>query len=108
MPSGPPGFWNSLALSADGSIVSAVAYPGGGIYVLDMAPSLSLTAVGENALITWPDWSSAAGLALQENFDLSPNHWTAANGSPGLTNGLYQLIASRSSNTNRFYRLQGP
>ena len=107
-PSGPVGFWNSVASSADGSILTAASYPGGGIYLLQLTPSLNLNRAGTNLLLFWPNLSSGTGLVLQQNSKLNTTNWTTVSTAPGLTNGLFQLVVPLTLNTNRFYRLAGP
>jgi hypothetical protein len=96
-----------VASSADGSVLSAVSYPGG-VYVLRATPALSLARTGTNLLLSWPDLASATGLVLQQISNLAATNWTAVTTVPGLTNGLYQAVVPLSPKTNRFYQLASP
>jgi hypothetical protein len=104
---GQPGYWNSVASSADGTVRSAVSYPGG-IYVLRQAPALSLTRSGTNLLISWQNLSAATGLELQQISNLAATNWAPVSVSPGLTNGWYESVVPESTSTNLFFRLAGP
>jgi hypothetical protein len=104
MPTGTVGFWTSVASSADSSVLSATAYPGG-VYTWLQVPALNLTQFGTNALISWQNLASGAGTLLQHNSNLASTNWVWVTNSPGVTNGLCQLLVPLNLNTSWFYRL---
>jgi hypothetical protein len=86
--------WQSLACSADGSILTAAAY--------DNMPSSG------NLLLSWQASSSAAGFVLQEESDLAMTNWVTVTNLPALTNGLNQVVIPLPLSGNQFYRLISP
>jgi len=102
--------WTSVASSADGSKLVAVAGGVSGVGRIytrrpAIAPVLSITISGSNALINWP--TSSTGFRLQENPDLSSTNWTDLTATPGVTNQQNQVSVSTADGA-RFYRLKHP
>ena len=102
---GTLGFWNSVAASADGSVLSAVAYPGG-IYLWEGAPELGIARSGTNLLLSWQNFVSASGFAPQQNTNLASANWVNVTNQSLLTNGLSLVTLPMASAGNHFYRLK--
>jgi hypothetical protein len=103
--SAPSMYWQSVASSADGSRMAAVAWDGG-VYTSQSipAPGLIITPSGGNALISWT--IPSANFVLQQNSDLTATHWLDVQTPPTVTN--YENRATVSpTNANSFYRLKG-
>ena len=98
--------WCSVASSADGCKLVAVAN-GGGIYTWQATPHpvLNVTPSGTNLLLSWIIPSQP--FVLQENADLAATNWTDVASAPvlNLTN-LQNQVTAPLSNARRFYRLR--
>jgi hypothetical protein len=100
----PAFYWSSVASSADGSKLVAVAATGQIYTAQPTPPQLSVILSGANLTIAWP--SSVTGFQLQQNVNLTATNWTDVMNSVSITNGLYQVTVS-PSNSMAFYRLKG-
>jgi hypothetical protein len=100
--------WSSVASSADGSKLVAVAN-GGGIWTSQStpAPVLSITPSGTNLVLSWI--VPSLDFELQENSDLTATNWMDVTNTPtlNLTN-LQNQVTLSSPIGNRFYRLKSP
>lgn len=98
--------WQSIAASADGSKVVAVAF-GGGIYTSHStpAPFLTVERSGSQAIISW--LVPSREFMLEINSDLSTTNWTEMPILPTLntTNLCYEVTVSPLLGS-RFYRLR--
>lgn len=98
--------WQSIASSADGGKVVAVAF-GGGIYTLRStpAPSLTVERSGSQAIISW--LVPSREFMLEMNSDLSTTNWAEVPVLPTLniTNLHYDVTISPLPGS-RFYRLR--
>jgi hypothetical protein len=96
--------WVSVASSADGSKLVAVAYSGQ-IYTAEFTPpSLTASLSGTNLTVAWP--ATATGFQLQQSSGLIGNGWRYTTNSVSTNNGQNQVIISPTNNQT-FYRLQG-
>ncbi len=97
--------WLSVASSADGTKLVAVA--NGGIYTSQTTPHpiLNVTPSGTNLLLSWIIPSQP--FVLQENADLATTNWTDVASAPvlNLTN-LQNQVTVPLSTARRFYRLR--
>ena len=67
-------------------------------------PPLTISSAGANLLLIWPPSGSGFG-AWQSTNLAQPSSWTPVFGTPGLSNGLWQLTVPASGNCI-YYRLQ--
>jgi alpha-L-fucosidase 2 len=65
-------------------------------------PTLTVTEVGENLVISWP--SSAAGYSLESTTDLSQNNWNPVPQSPAVV-GEFNVVTNATDGQATFYRL---
>jgi len=108
-PNGTPSLnWCSVASSADGSKLVAVAN-GGGIWTSQSTPVplLSITPSGTNLVLSWI--VPSMDFLLQQNSDLTTTNWMEVTNTPtlNLTN-LQNQVTLSSPVGNRFYRLKSP
>lgn len=102
----PVQYWAALAMSADGGKVVAAAKDGG-IYTLQAAPnpSLSITASGGKAIISWTVPSTI--LELQENANLTSTNWIKVGTMPSLDfTNLHNQVTVPVTGNSAFYRLK--
>jgi hypothetical protein len=97
----PSKTWKSMALSADGSRLVAVASGTDGVYVWQ-PPSLSLTNSGGNLVFSWP--TNGTAFNLQTNVNLTTTNWVTVADLPTVTNSQNQIIVSPTNNSV-FFRL---
>jgi hypothetical protein len=93
-------------MSADGGRVAAAAKDGG-IYILQTAPnpSLSITASGGTAVISWTVPSMS--FDLEENSNLSGTNWTQVGTVPSLNfTNLNNQVTIPVTGSSVFYRLK--
>ena len=110
----PDALWTSLASSADGTKLVAVASgvtlilgnpEPGPIYLWQSAPTLGSILSANGLTLSWPQaWT---GYVLQENSDLTTTTWTDVALPPLLTNGQNQVLIA-PTNSQDFYRLEFP
>jgi hypothetical protein len=102
----PHNSYISVTSSANGRKLVAAAQPGG-IYTLQ-PPSLTMTAAGTNAIISWPSLSSGGIFTLQANSDLTKPTWTNVVGAPiiVITGRCHVLVPATA--TRSFFRLISP
>jgi len=102
----PSQSWYSVASSADGCKLAAVAIFGG-IYTSQtvLPPILEASESGDNAVISWTIPST--DFVLQHNSDMSTTNWTDVP-RPLFVNftNLHHEVSVPLSSTNRFYRLK--
>lgn len=71
----------------------------------DSRPSLSISPLGSQVLVSWPGW--ATNFTLQCSTDLTTTNWITLTNTPALTGGQFQLpIAAMGAQA--FYRLVRP
>ena len=99
----PDTFWYSVNSSADGCKKAAVVN-GGGIYIWQYSPVLSVALCGGNVVVSWP--TNAVNFVLQQNCDLTTTNWVTLTNTPtlNLTNLQDQVILS-PTNSSSFFRL---
>ncbi|HLH52944.1 MAG TPA: hypothetical protein VKY92_04940 [Verrucomicrobiae bacterium] len=98
--------WASVASSADGAKLVAVAN-GGGIYTWQTAPKpvLNLTATGDGLLGSWV--IPSMNFRLQKNSDLATTNWTDVAIVPVLNfTNLQNQVNLPVAGDTWFYRLQ--
>jgi photosystem II stability/assembly factor-like uncharacterized protein len=101
--SAPNTFWYAVTLSADGCKKAAVVC-GGGIYIWQYSPILSVALGGGNVVVSWP--TNAANFVLQQNLDLSATNWVTLTNAPTLNlSSLQNQLFLSPSNNSGFFRL---
>jgi hypothetical protein len=104
--SAPAKTWTSVASSADGARLVAVAN-GGGIFTwqADTRPSLYITPLTNEIRLSWTVPSRP--LMLQETSDLNATNWSEVT-SPSVLNltNLQNQVSIRPANRVSFYRLK--
>jgi hypothetical protein len=119
------GDYHSLALKADGTLVTwglnpagQCNVPGGLTNIVSIAargghsmvlvqqasaapPELSIVLSGANVVVSWP--ASTAGVVLQQTSELNPPNWTAVGNTPLSLNGQNQVTLSATD--KMFFRL---
>jgi hypothetical protein len=96
--------WVAIAVSAHGDR-GVAAVSGGGIYILQPYPQLSLTNAAKKILILWP--TNYSGFGLQQSTNLATTNWFAVTNVPAISNGLYQINLP-TTNRQLFFRLKSP
>ncbi len=105
----PIAAWQPVAMSGDGSkIIAGAVY--GSIYISQSVqvagpPWLSISLLGNQALIQWP--TNAAGFNLQQTTNLLTTNWVTVTNIPVVSNILYQVTVPKTNRQN-FYRLEIP
>jgi uncharacterized repeat protein (TIGR03803 family) len=90
-----------------GTTAAGGAYGSGTVFSISLPsltpPPLTITAAGENVILTWP--TSANGFTLQTTTNLGPSmNWTTNLPAAVVLNGNY-TVTSRISGTQQFFRL---
>ena len=99
----PTTYWYSVASSADGSKLAAVVC-GGGIYIWQYTPILSVTLVGSNVVVSWP--TNALNFVLEQNSDLTTENWVTLTNQPTLNlSNLQNEVVITPSDSSSFFRL---
>jgi subtilisin family serine protease len=117
-----PGTAQVIALSVNASLVPAgettrrllIAsddadenpYPGGVFVTVTngiAAPTLQITRVGNQILLSWP--ATASGFDLRSTHDLSGGGWGIVSGAPAVIGGRF-FVTNTITGDARFYRLQ--
>jgi hypothetical protein len=104
----PVQYWISVASSADGTKLVAVAR-GGGIWTSQStpAPQLNLAPLSSNLAVSWIIPST--DFMLQQNLDLTTTNWTDLTNTPGLNlTNLQDEVILTPTNSSSFYRLKTP
>jgi hypothetical protein len=99
----PTQIWLTVASSADATKMVAAA-TAGGIYTWRAAPSVHLSVVNTNLLLSWPSNSASAGFVLQQSLDLTATNWADVPVPSTLSNEEYQSTLPAPSGV-AFYRL---
>lgn len=99
--------WAAVTSSSDGSKLVGVVR-GGGIYAWRTIPSLSISLLSTNALLSWVSNSSSSDFALQQQeFGLGATNWQDVTNIPSLTGGQFQVSVPLSIGRS-FFRLSYP
>jgi hypothetical protein len=69
---------------------------------LSAVPQLTITASGQNVILTWP--TNAFGFTLQSTTNLLSPIWTASFPNPAVVDGL-NTITNPISGSGKFFRL---
>jgi len=74
----------------------------GTIFSLSLVPSLSITTVGNQAVLSWPTW--APNFVLQTTTNLASPAWTGVSPAPVVFNGQ-NVVTNSISGAQQFYQL---
>jgi hypothetical protein len=97
-----PKVWSSVASSADGTKLVA-SVKNGGIYTWQIVPSLSISTLTTNVILTWPSNNASSTFVLEQNPTLATNNWALTGITPSVVNQQYQVTVPAVSNMS--YRL---
>jgi hypothetical protein len=97
-----PKVWSSVASSADGTKLIA-SVKNGGIYTWQIVPSLSISTVATNVIVSWPSNNASSTFVLLQNPTLATNNWATTGITPSVVNQQYQVTVPAVSNMS--YRL---
>ena len=106
----PLDYWISVASSADGGKLVAVAENDGGIYTAQSTspststPQLNLTPSGSNLAFSW--LVPSMNFVLQQNLDLTTTNWVTLTNTPTLNcTNLQDELTLSPTNGSGFFRL---
>jgi hypothetical protein len=98
--------WSSVASSADGAALAAVAPDSGYISIgRTPLPTLSLSLTGTNVSVFWTTNVAGYGLFLASKSDLTTNSFWQFTSPPVITNTLYRVTLP-ATNNQIFFRLE--
>jgi uncharacterized repeat protein (TIGR03803 family) len=97
--------YSGMVLSGN-TLYGTADYGGSGgsgtIFSIFVYPQLTLTAVSQNVVLTWP--TNTLGFSLQSTTNLTPAIWTTNLPAPVVVNGQY-TVTNPISGTQQFFRL---